>query len=95
MMTFLFDRLEIIVGKGEIACYKHFLLYLLCFKIISRSGLLKAAFNSCQIKTTVCDQTWKRKSSESPERSVDLVILLNLTILAFVCVFDPGCALNF
>ena len=31
-MVFVFDRVENIVGKGENACYQHFLLFPHCFE---------------------------------------------------------------
>ena len=37
----LLDRVENIVGKGENAGYKHFLLFLQCFQKLFLSGSLK------------------------------------------------------
>ena len=41
MVQFFFDRVEIIVGKGENVGYQHFLLFPKCFQKLSLSGLLK------------------------------------------------------
>ena len=40
-MTYVFDRVENIVGKGENAGYKHFLLFQQCFLKFSFSRFLK------------------------------------------------------
>ena len=40
-LKFALGRVENIVGKGENAGYKHFLLFLQCFQKASFSGLLK------------------------------------------------------
>ena len=39
---FVFHGVENILGKGENACYQHFLLFPECFQMPSFSGLLKA-----------------------------------------------------
>ena len=41
LMNFLLDRVENIVGKGENAGYKHFLLFQQCFQKTSSSGSIK------------------------------------------------------
>ena len=41
MMISVFDREEIIVGKGENAGYQHFLLFSQCFQKASNTGSLK------------------------------------------------------
>ena len=38
IVTYAFDGIENIVGKGENACYKHFLLFLRCFKRLLSYG---------------------------------------------------------
>ena len=40
-MTSVFKRVENIVGKGENACYQHFLLFPPCFQKLSSSWPLK------------------------------------------------------
>ena len=42
MFTFVFDRVENTVGKGENAGYQHFLLFPQCFQKNSFSGSLKS-----------------------------------------------------
>ena len=41
IMTFVIDRVENIVGKGENAGIQHFLLFPNCFQKASSSGMLK------------------------------------------------------
>ena len=41
MMIFVFDKVEITVGKGENAGYQHFLLFTQCFQKAFYSGWLK------------------------------------------------------
>ena len=41
MMSYVFDRAENIVGKGENAGYQHFLLFSQCFQKAFSSGVLK------------------------------------------------------
>ena len=41
MMIFVFDRVENIVGKGENACYQHYLLFPQCFQRAFYPGSLK------------------------------------------------------
>ena len=41
MMINVFDRAENIVGKGENACYQHFLLFPQCFQKAFSTGVLK------------------------------------------------------
>ena len=41
MMTFLYDRVENIVGKGKNAGYQHFLVFTQCFQKPSSTGSLK------------------------------------------------------
>ena len=41
MMTFVFNRVENIVGKGENAGYKHFLLFPQCFQKADLLRVLK------------------------------------------------------
>ena len=40
-LNLVLEKVENIVGKGENACYQHFLLFPQCFQKCSSSGLLK------------------------------------------------------
>ena len=46
----LFDRVEIIVGRGENAGYQHFLLFLQCFQKQSLSGSLKVRLTGKELR---------------------------------------------
>ena len=41
MIIFVFDRVENIVGKGENACYQHFILFPQCFEKASFPDMSK------------------------------------------------------
>ena len=41
MVISVFDKIVYVLGKGENAGYKHFLLFLQCFQKVSFLGLLK------------------------------------------------------
>ena len=49
-MIFVFDRIEHIVGKGENASYKHFLLFPQCFQKAFYSGSLSSGIVRQRVK---------------------------------------------
>ena len=49
-LKFILGRVENIVGKGENAGYKHFLLFPKCFQKASYTGLLKTAIVWYRVK---------------------------------------------
>ena len=54
MMILVFDRVENIVRKGEIAGYQHFLLFPKCFHKGSFFGWLKVGINKCRSNDDFC-----------------------------------------
>ena len=49
-MICVYDRVENIVGKGENACYQHFLLFPKCFQKASLSGSLRVKIVWLRVK---------------------------------------------
>ena len=79
MLTFVFDRTENIVGKGENAGYQHFRLFPQCFQKASFSGSVKVGI------------MWKRVKewAKSSLYEADLILMTTFNITGWL--EDHGC----